>query len=206
MRQLGRGRAPNQLTHGRGLLHPFRAFGGWGLAYPGRRATPAYKKISAGRAIRFSGGTELSYQPEDNINPRKGRLEIRFKPLWNGSDGKSHVSFQAKPLSGMLYLGKLADGRLVFNMIGTGNKQHCPSHKVRTMKAGNWHKVTVLRNCDLGRITLYLDGQKASDYESEPWQMWKLDDRNPKCRIRIPANAEMLIDELKIWLVESIRS
>ncbi len=159
-----------------------------------------YEKTPGGRGIRITGGAELSYLPEGNFNLARGKLYMKFKPLWDGVDQKSHYLLTVTPLPGYLYFGKLNDGRLIMNMFDVKGEQHYPWHLIRTMKAETWHTVIVTWDCSNGRMTLYLDGRKVAGFDSEkPWKMGRLDNTQARCRLVITQGADAVIDEVKIW-------
>ena len=164
------------------------------------KGKPAYEKTPGGRGIRITKGSELSYLPEANINLSRGKLYMKFKPLWHGMDQKNHYLLTVTPRPGYLYFGKLPDGRLILNMFDEKMKQHYPWHLIRTMKAETWHTVTVTWDCPKGRMTLFLDGKKVAGFDGvEPWKMGKLDNRNTRCRLLITEGADAVIEEVKIW-------
>ena len=164
------------------------------------KGKPAYEETPGGRGIRITGGSELSYLPEGNINLSRGKLYAKFKPLWHGVDKKSHYLMTLTPLPGFLYFGKLPDGRLILNMFDAKGKQHYPWHLIRTMEAESWHTVTVTWDCPKGRMALFLDGKKVGGFDGgNPWTMGKLDNRNARCRLMLTESAEAVIEEIKIW-------
>ncbi len=161
--------------------------------------TPAYEEWPGGRGVRISPGASLSYLPEGNANLERGRLYIRFKPAWEGADGKTHFLLTIRPKAGIVYLGKLDDGRLVFNMYDEKGGQHYPAHLIRTLQANTWHDATVTWDTTKGTMALYYDGQKVSEHRGDPWQMAPLDNRLAHSRITLPEGAEAVIDEVKVW-------
>ncbi len=163
------------------------------------KGTPTYEPTPGGQGICIGKGVELSYLPEGNINLRQGKLAIRFKPAWEGADGQTHFLLTVRPKTGFMYVGKLADGRLVCNMFDEGNKQHYPWHLIRTLTAGTWHETTVTWDTAKGTLGLYLDGEKVAEHRGDPWQMAALDNRLAHCRLVIPEQAEAVIDDIKVW-------
>ncbi len=163
------------------------------------KGTPVFEKTPTGKGLLISGGTELAYHPAGNVNLAKGKIYVRFKPFWHGADRKPHYILRVRPKSGLVYFGKLADGRLLMNMLGRNNKQHYAWHLISKMEKGTWHEVTQTWDTTAGTMTLYLDGKKVADYRGEPWQMGRLPAGRPDGRLVIPGDAEMVIDELKIW-------
>lgn len=161
--------------------------------------TPVYEDTPGGKAVRVTKGVELSFLPQGNIDLQKGKLHIRFKPLWDGTDGKTHYLLTVRPKSGFLYFGKLADGRFLLNMFDERNQQHYPWHMIRTLEAQTWHSSTVTWDAGQGAMALYFDGKKVAEHGGKPWHMAELDNRLNHCRIVIPETAEAVIDEIKIW-------
>ena len=159
---------------------------------------PVYEQSPNGMGIVMTKASKLSYLPQGNINLQKGKLYIHFKPLWHGSDGEKHFFLTVTPKPGLVYFGKLDDGRLLFNMFDKDGQQHWPHHGIRDMAPGDWHKATVAWDADKGKIVLFLDGEKVAESNSHPWQMGKLGNSLDTCRITIPGS-EIVIDEIKIW-------
>lgn len=152
-----------------------------------------------GKGLRVTEGTQISYRPDANIDLQQGKLYIRFKPLWHGTDGKTHYLLTVRPIGGFIYLGKLDDGRFLLNMFDRDNRQHYPWHLVRTMAAETWHEVTVTWDAAKGLMILFLDGENVAEHRGEPWQMGGLSGQVEHCRIVIPETAAAVIDDLKIW-------
>lgn len=163
--------------------------------------TPVYEESPDGKGVVISKGVSLSYLPEGNINLQKGKIYVHFKPLWHGGDKITHYFLTVAPVPGLIYFGKLDDGRLICNLFDKEQKQHYPWYSIRDMEPGKWHKATVTWNADKGGIMyLYLDGEKVAESgELSPWQMGELNNNNEKCRIIIDGAAEAVIDEIKIW-------
>ncbi len=160
---------------------------------------PGYVDTDHGQGIRMAAGTQLEYLPEGNIDLHRGRAYVRFMPEWSGADGETHYFFTVRPKSGFVYFGKLNDGRLIMNMFDAQGKQHYPWHAIRTMQAGTWHKAMATWEADAGVMALYLDGERVAEHRGEPWQMAELDNSLEHCRLVIPATANIIIDEFKIW-------
>ena len=163
------------------------------------KGAPVYEDTPGGRGIRVTKGVELSFLPEGNIDLQRGKLYIRFKPLWHGTDGKTHYLLTVRPKAGFLYFGKIADGRFLLNMFDERNQQHYPWHMIRTLEADTWHSSTVTWDAARGLMALYLDGKKVAEHRGKPWRMAALDNRLNHCRIVIPETADAVIDEIKIW-------
>jgi hypothetical protein len=161
--------------------------------------TPTFEDTPTGRGVRIVDGAALRYEPEGNIDLSRGRMLIRFKPLFDGSDGESHELLTIHPTRGYVYIAKLADGRLLMNMFDAENAQHYPWAMARSMRAGDWHELLLTWDTDAGRMALYVDGEKKANYDGEPWQMAPLVNSNPRCNLAIPASAKCVIDEIRIW-------
>lgn len=161
--------------------------------------TPAYEPTDNGQGIVISGGAKLEYLPAGNIDLQRGRLAIRFKPLWEGADGKSHYLMTVRPEKGFVYFGKLADGRLLMNMFDKNEKQHYGWHSIKLMRAETWHEAVCTWDTTKGLMLLILDGQKVAEERGEPWEMAPLNNALERCRLIIPDQAEAVIDDLKIW-------
>ncbi|MBT3380756.1 MAG: hypothetical protein HN742_28175 [Lentisphaerae bacterium] len=170
-----------------------------GVISPTITGTPAYEATRDGQGIRVTGGTELTFPAEGLLNLERGKLHIRFKPLWDGTDQKTHYFLTARPRPGFVYFGKLADGRLLLNMFDRENKQHYPHHTIRTMKADTWHTATVTWDAPKGAMALFLDGKKVRESRQTPWSMGQLNNAHPECRLVIPGTADTVIDDIKIW-------
>lgn len=161
--------------------------------------TPTYEATDHGQGIVMAKGTALSYLPAGNIDLRRGRLALRFKPLWEGADGQTHFLLTVRPQTGFLYLGKLDDGRFLMNMFGPKDDQHYGFHVIQTLRAGTWHEAVVTWDIERGTMLLIFDGEKAAEVRGEPWEMAPLDNTLAHCRLTIPEQAEAVIDDLKIW-------
>ena len=161
--------------------------------------TPTYEDTPGGQGIRLTEGVELSYLPAGNIDLERGRVAMRFKPTWEGADDQTHYLLTVRPKTGFVYLGKLADGRLLMNMFDAADEQHYPQHMIRTVPAGTWHEVVVTWDTSRGLMLMFLDDQKVAEYRVEPWQMAELDNGLAHCRLILPGQAEAIIDDLKIW-------
>ncbi|MFK5924854.1 MAG: hypothetical protein QM496_21965 [Verrucomicrobiota bacterium] len=166
------------------------------------KGSATFQKSPMGQALKISDGLDLEYLAEGNIDLNRGRLETHFNPLWQGGDKKSHVILRAKPNSGLLYFGKSADGRLLFNLVDAKGAQHHMGIKVRDMPPGEWHVVTILWDASQGKMSMDLDGKESAVYEGEPWTMQTMNNKNPKSKIHLPADAEIILDELKIWTLK----
>lgn len=189
---------------GRLLFHVDFAAGADAVTAGGQTAAtvtgPAvYEPTPTGRGLRVADGTSVAWLPEGNLDPARGKLFVRFKPLWDGSDQVTHFLLRIRPTAGLIYVGKLDDGRFLINLLDQGGKQHYPWALARHWRAGDWHEATMTWDAALGRITLFLDGQKAAAHEGQPWPMASFDNRRQDCRILIPDSAQAVIDELKIW-------
>jgi hypothetical protein len=161
--------------------------------------TPTYEDTPGGKAIRMTKGVSLSYLPADNINLQRGRLAIRFKPLWEGAENQDRLLLTVRPKTGFVYLGKLADGRFLMNMFDAQDRQHWGFHSVRIMPANTWHDVTVTWDTGRGMSLLFLDGRKVVEYRADPWQMADLDNSLAHCRLTFPERSEVVIDDVKVW-------
>ena len=124
---------------------------------------------------------------------------IRYKPLYDGADGQSHEWLTISPTVGHVYVAKLADGRILMNLFDRDGKQHYPWTMGREMKAGEWHELLFTWDANIGRMALYIDGEKKAEHTGEPWIMGELDNAHPRCRMTIPASADCVIDEIRIW-------
>jgi len=87
----------------------------------------------------------------------------------------------------------------LMNMFDEQDKQHYPWALGREMKADEWHEVLFTWDTNAGRMMLYVDGERKAEYVGEPWTMGALDNAHPRCRMTIPASANCVIDELRIW-------
>lgn len=161
--------------------------------------TPTYEDTPGGKAVRLSKGVDLSYLPAGNVDLARGRLALRFKPLWEGADGQTHFLLTIRPQTGFVYLGKLNDSRFLMNMFDAQDGQHYGGHVVVTLLAGTWHDAMVSWDTAKGLMTLYFDGVKASEYRDQPWTMAPLNNALAHCRLTLPGEAEAVIDDLKIW-------
>ncbi|MCK5803750.1 MAG: hypothetical protein KAI66_12995, partial [Lentisphaeria bacterium] len=170
-----------------------------GIAKATVEGTPTYESTPGGQGIRIADGLQLSFPPEKLVNLTRGKLQIRFKPLWDGTDQKTHYLLTIRPLPGFVYFGKIEDGRLLMNMFDEDMKQHYPAHAIRTMEANTWHHTTITWDAEKGTIALFLDGKKVGEHRKPPWVMGRLANNQPKCRLIIPKTAEAVIDDIKIW-------
>lgn len=161
--------------------------------------TPVYEDTPTGKGLRLSSGVSLSYLPEGNIDLQRGRLAIRYKPLYDGADGKTHYLLTVRPRSGFVYAGKLNDGRFLMNMFDAAGKQHYCWHLVRGLQAGTWHEAVVSWDATKGTMLLILDGEKVAEQRGEPWTMAPLDNATAHSRIVFPETVEAVIDEVKIY-------
>lgn len=158
-----------------------------------------FEDTPTGRGLRVTDGTTLTFEPQGKIDLQRGRLLIRYKPLYDGADGQTHEWLTIYPVRGYVYVAKLADGRILMNMFDREDEQHYPWTIGRDMKAGEWHELMVTWDAQAGRMMLYLDGEKRAEYMGKPWIMGELDNAHPRCRMTIPASAACVIDELRIW-------
>lgn len=157
---------------------------------------PTLVPTPTGHGIKITGDSGLSFNPAQHIDLNRGKLAVRFMPLWEGSDQQSHELLVVNPSHGHVYLAKLADGRLLMNMFDKDNVQHWPWTIVNTMKRDTWHDVAVTWDAAKGRMVLYLDHVKVAEHQGEPWEMGAF---NAGSRLTIPGSAEAVIDDLKIW-------
>jgi hypothetical protein len=179
-----------------GTTEPLVAGGAREVAVTG---TPTYEDTPGGQAIRLSQGLGLSYLPAGNIDLRRGRLAIRFKPLWEGAENQSRFLLTVRPRTGFVYLGKLDDGRFLMNFLDANDGQHYAGHSVRTMVANTWHEAVVTWEAPRGVSILFLDGEKVAEFRAEPWTMADLDNSLAHSRLVFPKEAEAVIDDVRIW-------
>ena len=179
-----------------GTTEPLIAAGDKEVAVTG---APAYENTPHGKGIRITKGVSVSYLPAGNIDLQRGRLAIRFKPLWEGADDRTHYLLTVRPRTGFVYFGKLNDGRLLMNMFDAGDEQHYGFHMIRTMPANTWHEAVSIWDADRGTSALFLDGRKVAEFRTKPWQMADLDNALAHCRLVFPEGAEAVIDDVKIW-------
>ncbi|MHB8993997.1 MAG: hypothetical protein ACYC63_01975 [Armatimonadota bacterium] len=161
--------------------------------------TPVYEDTPTGKGLRLSSGVSLSYLPKGNIDLQRGRLAIRYKPLYEGADGQTHYLLTVRPKSGFVYAGKLNDGRFLMNMFDAAGKQHYGWHLVRNLQAGTWHEVVCSWDATKGTMLLVFDGEKVAEHRGEPWQMAPLDNALAHSRLVLPETAEAVIDNVKIY-------
>ena len=155
---------------------------------------PTYEDAPDGKGIVMAKGTRLSYLPAGNINFTRGKLYMRFKPLWPGSDGM-HRFFMEIP--GM-YVGKVKNGRLQSYMTDTEGEVHYCAYSVRSMTPGRWHRATATWDTEKGEMVLFLDGERVAHIRDKPWRMRPITNSNPNFRLKFPGS-EIVIDEIKIW-------
>jgi len=158
-----------------------------------------FEPTPTGRGARITDGVSLIYQPEGNIDLSRGKLMVRFKPTWHGTDDDPHEFLVVRPVAGHLYLARLNDGRFLMNMFEADDTQHYPWVMDRSIQADTWYELVVTWDTAAGLMDLYLDGVKVAEYRGKPWEMPAVANANPRCRLTIPASAESVIDELKIW-------
>jgi hypothetical protein len=152
-----------------------------------------------GKAVRVAKGSALAYLPEGNIDLRRGKVAVRFRPTWHGADGRTHYLLTVQPVGGFVYFGKLADGRLILNQFDPADGQHYPAQVVSTLAAETWHTATATWDTAKGVMLLFLDGAKMGEFRGPAWQMGRLDNRVAASRLVIPETADALIDDIKIW-------
>lgn len=148
------------------------------------------------KGLELSGNVSLSLPAAHNFNLNTGKLAMRFMPLWDGNDGVSHKFINLKTSTGSMYLRKLADGRLLMNMIDSNKKQHYPWTLVKEMKKNQWHELVITWDAKRGHMMLFLDSIKLSDREYKPWDMGEL---SSKSLLHFTGDAEAVIDWIKIW-------
>ena len=157
-----------------------------------------YEEAPGGRGIRLPEGASLRYLSEGNIDPQRGKLQIKFKPLWHGGDGVTRYFMTMSPQPGHIYFGKLNDGRYIYNMFDVKGKQHWPWSPMKSLEPGGWHDAMVAWDADEGMIQLYFDGEKTAEMRDVSWKMGKLNNNFEKCRIAI-GGSPIVIDEINIW-------
>ena len=157
------------------------------------------KTPEGNRAVVIGPGASLQYSPSGNLDLNRGKLYIRFKPNWDGTDGRKHELFRIKPVAGLVYLAKLNDGRLLLNMFDAGGKQHYPSYLIRDMVAREWQSLLVTWDSSSGLMSMFLNGEKVAEKRMPPWRMAPVANRARDGRITFPASADAAIDEIKIW-------
>ena len=157
-----------------------------------------YEEAPGGRGIRLPEGASLRYLSEGNIDPQRGKLQIKFKPLWHGGDGVTRYFMTISPQPGHIYFGKLNDGRYIYNMFDVKGKQHWPWSPMKSLEPGGWHDAMVAWDADEGMIQLYFDGEKTAEMRDVSWKMGKLNNNVEKCRIAI-GGSPIVIDEINIW-------
>jgi hypothetical protein len=158
-----------------------------------------YEDTPTGRGLRVADGTSLSIEPQGHIDLQQGRMLIRYKPLYDGADDQTHEWLTISPTVGHVYVAKLADGRILMNMFDDQGAQHYPWTLGREITAGGWHELLLTWDANAGRMALYLDGEKKAEHVGEPWTMGELINANPRCKMTIPASADCVIDEIRIW-------
>jgi len=157
-----------------------------------------YVEAPGGKGIHLPDGASLAYLPEGNIDPSRGKFQIRFKPLWHGGDDVTRYFMQLNPLPGFMYFGKLDDSRFLCNMFDVQGEQHWPHSSLGNLEPGGWHSATTAWSAEEGTIQLFLDGEMVAQTRADPWEMGKLDNRVKDCRLII-GGAPIVIDEIKIW-------
>jgi hypothetical protein len=157
-----------------------------------------YVEAPGGKGIHLPEGASLAYLPEGNIDPRRGKFQIHFKPLWHGGDGETRYFMQLNPRPGFMYFGKLDDSRFLCNMFDIHGKQHWPHSSLGNLEPGGWHTATAAWDTQQGTIQLFLDEKKEAQTRGDPWEMGTLDNRVKDCRLII-GGAPIVIDEIKIW-------
>jgi hypothetical protein len=159
--------------------------------------TLVYEQSPDGKGLVLGKDVSLSYAPKGNFNLQKGRLAIRFKPSWRGDDPNNRFLLRLNLTAGLIYFAKLNDGRILMNMFDKNDKQHYPQISINKMEAGGWHDVTVTWDIAKGVMTMKCDNETA-DFKGDPWQMGAMGDTDYH-RLMIPADAGVVIDDLKIW-------
>ena len=157
-----------------------------------------YEQSPGGTALHLPPGATVSYLPQGNINLQRGKIHLRFKPLWHGGDGVTRYFLQLRVEPGLMYIGKLDDGRYLCNMFDVTGEQHWPHTSLRDMAPGDWHDATVTWDTSVGEIRLFLDGKPLAQSRQQPWKMGRVDNQNANCRL-VFGGAPIVIESISIW-------
>jgi len=117
---------------------------------------PTFVAGHTGLGVLIDDSDTLYYQPEGNINPQQGIIELWLKPLWAGNDNQSHVFLDAgNGWYNRIRIMKDAANNFRF-MVWSPDTEYGVSQNVYDWVPQEWHYVRVTWQGDT--IALYLDG------------------------------------------------
>ena len=162
---------------------------------------PVFEDTPTGRGLRVVGDTVIHYRPDSNIDLKRGRLLVRFMPLWDGTDANVHYLFKFNAPGRYAYFGKVKDGRLLMTMNdGQGSRQISVFTSARAfIRVGTWYDVMFFWDAERGTQALYLDGKKLAERKHAPWEAFIQTVPSPKSMMQIPSGADMIVDDIRIW-------
>jgi len=117
---------------------------------------PTFVTGHTGLGVLIDDSDTLYYQPEGNINPQQGNIELWLKPLWAGNDNQNHALLDVgNGWYNRICITKDAANNFRF-IVWSPDTEYGVSHNVSDWAPQEWHYVRVTWQGDT--ITLYLDG------------------------------------------------
>jgi len=117
---------------------------------------PTFVAGHTGLGVLIDDSDTLYYQPEGNINPQRGNIELWLKPLWAGNDNQNHVLLDlGNGWYNRICITKDAANNFRF-LVWSPDTEYGVSHNVSDWAPQEWHHIRVTWQGDT--IALYLDG------------------------------------------------